>query len=348
METHTSNRLNRTEAWTLIVQSREDHWSTVGTLAHGQRLDRHGKTTTYVHNLHVNPSNICHAGCKVCRFGVSPGSSKGYVLGLPEILDRVAESEPDEVHIVGGLNDMWNLARSLELVGALRRCHPRMTIKGFTAVEIDWFARNTELPVAVVLERLQKAGLDGLPGGGAELFSENIRKQLFPNKISSERWLQIHETAHRLGLFSNATMLCGLGEGWMERIDHLLALRDLQDRTGGFTAFIPLTRQFSNPADSRSLSPLENLAIIAMSRLILDNISHIKSYWPMMGIETAAVGLSWGADDMDGVIGQERIAHAAGADTPAGLTPKALRAIIRGAGFDPVRRDGRFQLLKNY
>ncbi|MBF0349359.1 MAG: CofH family radical SAM protein [Magnetococcales bacterium] len=336
-------RLSRTEALERVARSAHDQWLEVGQLANQHRIARYGLDATYVHNLHVNPSNLCLAGCRVCRFGVKPGSSRGFVLSISEILDQVAQNHPDEVHIVGGLNHEWNFTRSMDLIQSLRNHWSHMTIKAFTAVEIDWFARNEEQPVGVILERLQRAGLDGLPGGGAEIFSEILRKQLFPNKISSERWLSIHETAHGLGLFSNATLLCGLGEGWEERIDHLLALRDLQDRTGGLTAFIPLVLQFPEPDDPRVLAPLERLAIIAMSRLILDNVPHIKAYWPMMGVETAAVALSWGADDLDGVIGRERIAHAAGADTPEALTAETLCRTIRAAGFEPVRRDGRFR-----
>ncbi len=341
---NTNARLSFAEALHRFSETSPDAWSEIGRQAGAQREARFGRNTTYIHNLQINPSNSCVRNCRFCGFAVLPGAEGAYSLQEDAILKRVEERRPSEVHIVGGLNEEWDYSRSLGLIDKLHRRFPQLYIKAFTAVEIDWFAHQAKKPVAAVLQELQQAGLDSLPGGGAEIFSERLRKRYFPRKISAERWLEIHETAHGLDIPSNATMLYGLGETLEERIAHLFRLRDLQDRTQGFQSFIPLPMQGGIEEDSGNRrSPLENLQVIAMSRLILDNIPHIKAYWPMLGVSTAAVALSWGADDLDGTIGRERIAHAAGAESPELLAKREMEQLIRGAGFEPVERDGAFQ-----
>jgi aminodeoxyfutalosine synthase len=230
------------------------------------------------------------------------------------------------------------------LVRELHRRFPAIYIKCFTAVEMHWFARTAKLPLETVLTAMRAAGMNGMPGGGAEMFSERIRQAHFRHKLGADDWLDVHERAHRLGIPSNATMLFGFGESLEERLHHLFRLRELQDRTGGFVSFIPLAMQYGADT-SRAISPFENLKVIAMSRLVLDNIPHIKAYWPMIGLQTAAAGLSWGADDLDGTIGMEKVAHASGAPTPKLVARGEMRRLIELAGFDPVERGGDYRPL---
>ncbi len=338
-----NERLSYSEALRLFSAESPNAWSDIGRRANAVRETHFGRETTFIHNLQINPSNTCVRNCSFCGFAVLPGKKGAYSLTEDDIVSRIEEAAPSEVHIVGGLNYDWDYRRSIGLVRTLRECFPDLYIKAFTAVEIDWFARQAELPIAEVLQQLRQAGMNGLPGGGAEIFSERLRQLHFPRKISAERWLEIHETAHGLGIPSNATLLYGMGESREEMLTHLFRLRDLQDRTGGFQSFIPLPMQTPTTGGAgQSPSPLKNLQVIALSRLILDNIPHIKAYWPMLGISTAAVALSWGADDLDGTIGRERIAHAAGAESPELLARMEMERLIRGAGFEPVERNGDF------
>jgi aminodeoxyfutalosine synthase len=338
-----SDRLGREELLAAAAARTPDEIHALGEAALADRRGRFGDTATYVCNLQVNPSNLCVGGCRFCDFSVRPGSGKGYVLDEEEIFAKVAETGPTEVHVVGGLNEEWDYRRSLELVRDLRSRWPELHIKAFTAVEIDWFARDGATSTARVLERFREAGLNALPGGGAEVFSDRIRAKYCPDKLDPAGWLRIHGEAHRLGLTSNATMLAGLGETPEERVDHLLALRDAQDESGGFSCFIPLAYQTGGRSRwERTLSATEILALIALARLALDNFPHVKAYWPMIGLETASAALSWGADDLDGTIGGERIAHAAGAKTPVALARDRMQETIRLGGFTPVERDGAF------
>ena len=194
------------------------------------------------------------------------------------------------------------------------------------------------------MEALLLAGMDGMPGGGAEMFSERIRQQHFRFKLGADEWLDVHERAHRLGIPTNATMLFGFGETLEERLHHLFRLRDVQDRTGGFVSFIPLAMQYGEGSE-KVISPFENLKVIAMSRLVLDNFPHIKAYWPMIGLQTAAAALSWGADDLDGTIGIEKVAHASGAPTPKQMAREEMRRLIEMASYEAVERDGHFRAM---
>ena len=338
--------LTREEALCLASDLSVDHLHALGQAALQNRLQRFGRGATYVLNLAINPSNICDQGCEFCHYHAAEGDAAAYVLTADEILRRVAEWNPREVHITGGLNRFWPFAKARHLIQQLRALHPAVYIKAYTAVEIARFAQDEKQTPRDILLALQQAGLQSLTGGGAELFSERMRRKYCPSKITPEEWLTIHATAHALGLRSNATLLYGLGESAEELVDHLLRLRQAQAQSAGFTCFIPLAYQpqKGNLSD-HGPSPRENLRILALSRLILDNVPHLKAYWPMIGIETAAAGLSWGADDLDGTLGEERIAHAGEARTPRALSAEMMRATIRAGGFEPIERDGQFEAV---
>ncbi len=336
-------RLSREEALVLAEAVTPDTLHALGAAALANRRRRFDGRATYVFNMHVNPANICAMGCTFCNYAASPAASHAYVMEESEILAKVERLRPTEVHIVGGLNRVWPYARNRALVAELRNRFPALYIKSYTAVEIDYFARTTGREETEILAELKAAGMDAMPGGGAEIFSDRLWQKHWRNKIGPRDWIRIHRLAHRMGIPTNATMLFGFGESWPERIEHMLTLRDAQDDTGGFSCFIPLAFQ---PGGDRFIeegpTPLETLAVLAISRLIIDNVPHLKSYWPMAGVETAAAGLSWGADDMDGTISEEKIAHLAGAQTPVGLARERMEETIAIAGFLPVERDGRF------
>jgi len=337
-------RLDRDLAMKLFINPGTDSLYHIGEIANISRKSRFALRTTYVNNLQINPSNICVRTCSFCDYAALPGRSGGYSLTENAILANISKAEPNEVHIVGGLNHEWNYQRCLELLRTIHQQFPAIHIKAYTAVEIHWFSTVEKRPIEDILVELHEAGLSALPGGGAEIFSERIRDLHFKSKIGARDWLAVHEIAHKLGIPSNATMLYGLGESWEERVSHLFQLRDFQDRNGGFVSFIPLALQFGKDS-KQSLSPLENLTVIAMSRLVLDNIPHIKAYWPMIGIETALTALAFGADDLDGTLGLERIAHASGADTPTRLRRQEMEKLISIAGYEAVERDGKYQPL---
>lgn len=340
-------RLEREEARALAVCISPDRLHALGRAALLNRRRRFGERATYVFNLQVNPANICGARCTFCNYAASKNDSHAYVMSEAEILEKVAQLQPTEAHIVGGLNQVWPYERNRELVRRLRARYPLLHIKAFTAVEIAYFAKSSRKTETEILTELKAAGVETLPGGGAEIFSERLYRRHWKNKIGPAAWVRLHQLAHGLGIPTNATMLFGFGDTWEERIEHLLILREAQDRTGGFVCFIPLAFQ---PGEGRFITdgptPLETLAVTAIARLVLDNIPHVKSYWPMSGVETAAAGLSWGADDMDGTISEEKIAHLAGAATPKGLARERMTETIRVAGFVPVERDGRFAEVK--
>lgn len=336
-------RLSRDEAMALSREISPDRLHDLGAAALANRSRKFGDRATYVFNIHINPANICAMGCTFCNYAASPKEAHAYVLDEEAILGKVARLKPTEAHIVGGLNRVWPYERNLELVRELRRRFPEIHIKAYTAVEIDYFARTTGKGEGEILGELVEAGLDGMPGGGAEIFSERLYRKHWKNKIGPEDWIRIHALAHEMGIPTNSTMLFGFGDTWPERVAHMLILREAQDKTGGFSCFIPLPFQ---PGPDRFIShgptPIETLTVLGIARLVIDNIDHLKSYWPMAGVETAAAGLSWGADDMDGTISEEKIAHLAGAKTPVGMARDRMIETITQAGFRPVERDGRF------
>jgi aminodeoxyfutalosine synthase len=336
-------RLSREEAFCLAESITPTRLHRLGAAALANRQQRYGRQATYVFNIQINPTNICGSGCTFCNYAASKNAPHAYVLEESEIFDQVARLSPTEAHIVGGLNQIWPFKRNLELVRGLRSRYPGLHIKCYTAVEIEYFAKTAGLSESDVLDQLKSAGMDAMPGGGAEIFSERLYQQHWKNKTSPENWIRIHRLAHSKNIPTNATMLFGFGDTWDERIQHLLLLRRAQEQSGGFSCFIPLPFQpGTGHFIEKGPTPLETLAVLSISRLILDNISHLKSYWPMTGLETGAAGLSWGADDMDGTISEEKIAHLAGAATPVGLAREKMEETIRTAGFRAVERDGAF------
>ncbi len=311
----------------------------LGRMADRVRQKRHGRRATFVVNRQINPTNICILSCKFCDFASKEGWDNAYVMSEQDILNRLS---PDlrEVHIVGGLYRKWRFKDYLRVVQVIHEKFPSIQIKAYTAVEIDFFARMERISLKEVLARLKEAGVVCLPGGGAEVFSERVRKALFPFKIGWARWSEVHRAAHELGLRSNSTLLYGHMETIEERVDHMLKLRALQDETRGFLSFIPLAFQpGSTGIVKRQASVVDDLKTIAVSRLLLDNFDHIKSYWVTVGEETCAMALRFGADDVDGTILEERIMHAAKAGTPLGMAKERLARLIRESGCVPVERD---------
>ncbi|HWO93357.1 MAG TPA: aminofutalosine synthase MqnE, partial [Dehalococcoidia bacterium] len=296
----------------------------VGRMADYVKRQKSGDEVFFVFNRQVNPTNLCVLSCAFCDFAAKPGDAHAYELSLDEILASLSD-EITEVHIVGGHHPTWPFERYEDILRAIHERYPDVQIKAFTAAEYDYFEKRWKVPVPEALARFKALGLRALPGGGAEVFSDRVRKLLFPGKVSAQRWLEIHRIAHQMGLKSNATMLYGHIETYEERLRHMVLLRELQDETGGFQVFIPLEYQINeNHLATRQASAIDNLKTIAISRLMLDNIPHIKAYWIMMGEEAAGMALNFGADDLDGTIGHERIAHAASATSPIGLARERL------------------------
>ncbi|WP_084448527.1 aminofutalosine synthase MqnE [Desulfovibrio inopinatus] len=313
------------------------------------RRTRHGMNAYYVRNVHLNYTNVCINACRFCAFSKRPGDEGAYALNVEEaikLVDTPAARGVDEVHIVGGLNPDYPFSFYEDLLKAAKDQFPDAAVKAFTAVEVAHLADTHSLSEEAVLERLMKAGLDMLPGGGAEVFSPALRARLCPEKVSGERWLGVHEKAHKLGLPTNATLLFGHIETWADRLDHMAAIRDLQDKTGGFKCFILLPYQpANNPLGGAGVDGVDYLRTMSLSRLFLDNVPHLKAYWVYAGIKAAQMALHAGADDMDGTLIEERIGHAAGANTPKGLTVSDLEHAITAAGFTPVRRSAQFETL---
>ncbi len=317
---------------------------TLGEMAHQVRTRMHGNVAYYNTNIHLNPTNVCVYRCKFCAFRSDLKAEKSYVFDEPMIQERVLEAKAagaTEIHVVGGLHHQKKFDWYVDVVRVIHETWPEIHIKAWTGVEINWFAHLTKKPYRWILEQLIDAGLGSLPGGGAEIFDEGVRSQICEHKADSQSWIDIHRTAHELGLRSNATMLYGHVEEARHRIDHLCRLRDLQDQTGGFQTFIPLAFHPENTGMDEIIKPsgTMDLRTIAISRLMLDNFDHIKAYWIMLGEQTAQVALGFGADDLDGTVVHELIYHDAGAETPEGLTVSQLHNLIREAGCEPVERD---------
>jgi aminodeoxyfutalosine synthase len=317
---------------------------TLGHLANIVRERKSGNFAYYNTNIHLNPTNVCVYRCRFCAFRADLNDEKAYTFDEPMIRERVLEGRAagaTEIHVVGGLHHKKKFDWYLDVVRTIHETCPEVHIKAWTPVEISWFSFITKKPIRWVMEQMIDAGLGSMPGGGAEIFDPEIRKQLCEHKADSAVWFDVHRTAHELGLKSNATMLYGHIEQARHRIDHLLQLRDLQDQTGGFQTFIPLAFH----PDNTELDSIEksdgifDLRTIAIARLMLDNFDHIKAYWIMLGQETAQLALSYGADDMDGTVVHELIYHDAGAETPEGTTVEQLHQLIREAGREPVERD---------
>jgi aminodeoxyfutalosine synthase len=316
----------------------------LGWLANSVRERLHGNVCYYNVNRHINPTNVCVAHCRLCAFGRDPNLPGAYTMALEEVFRTAASGSTEavtEFHIVGGLHPDLTFDYYLDLIRGLKQRFPQVHLKAFTMVEIGYFAKITKLPAREVLLKLKQAGLDSLPGGGAEIFHPRVRKVICDHKTSGQLWLQIARTAHELGLHSNATMLYGHIETEEERVDHLLKLRALQDETRGFVCFIPLAFHPENTALAHLPKPTGFLDLknIAASRLLLDNFPHIKAYWIMLTPRIAQVALRFGADDIDGTVIEEKIYHDAGATTAQGLRRSELLRLIREAGREPVERD---------
>src|SRR6516165_10645090 len=324
---------------------------TLGDLANRVRERKNGQFAYYNVNTHLNATNICVYRCVFCAFRADLKSPKGYVMSDEEIVGRAAEAEArgaTELHIVGGLHHQLPYDWYLNVVRIIHRTHPRLHLKAYTAVEWDWLARLTGRPTRDILAEFKDAGLGSLPGGGAEIFHPEVRDLICEHKADADAWLRIHREAHTLGLRSNATMLYGHIEKPEHRIDHLCRLRALQDETGGFQTFIPLAFHPDNTRLSHipKASGLLDLKTMAISRLMLDNFPHIKAYWVMLGIKTAQVAQSFGADDLDGTVVHEKIYHDAGSDVPQELSAAEIRRLIEEAGRIPVERDTLYREVK--
>lgn len=317
----------------------------VGALANLVRERRHGDLTWFNRNLHINATNVCEADCVFCSFArLKTGDPNAYTMEIKEAVGRIAalrDTFVTEVHIVNGLNPDLPFSYYPDLIRAIKKERPDIHVKGFTAVEIHYYAEKYGMTYEEVLRAFIDAGLGSMPGGGAEIFHPRARKKLCPDKVGTDDWLHVHRTAHKMGLRTNATMLFGSIERIEERVDHMIRLRELQDETGGFQTFIPLKFHRTNNRLQRLPEPTAQdcLLTLAVSRLMLDNFDHIKAYWPMLSIETAQVSLSFGADDLDGTVREERIYHMAGAQTPQMLGRDQLVDLIRRAGRIPVERD---------
>jgi len=326
----------------------------VGALAQVVRTRKSGNTAYFVRNMHLNPTNVCTVDCKFCGF-YRPYKNKeqGWTWDLDRALGEVRANLSDaitEVHIVGGHNPDYPYEFYLDLIRGIHELKPEIHVKAFTCAEYDFFAKRFKKDLDRVIDDFKAAGVDSLPGGGAEVLVERVRRELYPKKISAERWLEVARTAHAHGLRSNATMLYGHVETIEERVEHLCRLRALQDQTGGFMCFIPLAFHPENTQISHLPGPtgFDDLLTIAVSRLMLDNFDHVKAYWIMISPRIAQVGLTMGADDIDGTIHEEKIVHMAGAKTPVGLTVGALCRLIRDAGCVPVQRDSVYNVLQRF
>ncbi len=316
----------------------------VGWLANHVREQRHGNLCYFNVNRHINPTNVCVAHCKLCAFGRSPDAKGAYTMALDEIYARGAQGVAEgatEFHIVGGLHPDLPFDYYLDLIRGLKQRFPQVHLKAFTMVEVHYYARISKLSIRDTLLKMKEAGVDSLPGGGAEIFHPRVRRIICDHKVSGQMWLSIARTAHEIGLRSNATMLFGHVETLEERVDHLVRLRDTQDKTRGFVAFIPLEFHPANTGlkDIPKPTGFDALKTIAVSRLMLDNFDHIKAYWIMLTPRIAQIALRFGANDLDGTVVEEKIYHDAGATTPEHLTREELERLIRAAGRVPAERD---------
>ncbi|MEW6746689.1 MAG: aminofutalosine synthase MqnE [Planctomycetota bacterium] len=317
---------------------------TLGELANRVRERRHGNDAYFVVNRHLNPSNICVFTCRFCAFRRAPNEAGAYRMSLDEVRRKVLEEfegNVTEVHIVGGVDPKLPYRYFIDLVRLIHELRPDIHIKAYTMIEIEWLSRIGRKSVPEVIEELKEAGLGSCPGGGAEVLAERVHRELFDKKLDAQRWLETARAVHAAGLRSNATMLYGHIETEAELVEHMLKVRELQDETGGFLTFIPLAFHPANTRLSHLPGPsgLQDLRAIAVSRLLLDNIDHIKTYWVMQTLPLSQIALRYGADDIDGTVVEEKITHDAGAQTPLGLTREELVAWIREAGRDPVERD---------
>lgn len=336
-------RLSEDDALTCFTTPHVLH---LGRLADLVRRRLHGNVAYYNVNRHINPTNVCvyTYNCKFCSFAALKGEEHAWEMSHEEVYERAAAQGGDavtEFHIVGGLHPDLSFEWYLEMMRGLKERFPSVHLKAFTAIEIGWFAKREKTSIEDVLVRLRAAGLGSLPGGGAEIFHPEVREIICDGKLDADEWVEVHRTAHKLGIHSNATMLYGHVEKPHHKVDHLLRLRDLQDDTGGFNAFIPLAYHPENNYMGLKYhtTGTEDLRHLAAARLVLDNVPHVKAYWIMVTPKLAQVALRFGADDLDGTVVEERIYHMAGAGTSEQMTRAELERIVSEAGFLPVERD---------
>ncbi|MBX9942345.1 MAG: aminofutalosine synthase MqnE [Candidatus Obscuribacterales bacterium] len=339
-------RLSRQDAIRLY---KSDDLLTVGRLAEYARARAAGagkeKHVYYIHNMHLNPTNFCVETCRFCSYANPVEREKAYTWSVDRVLQEAGRGAAlgiNEIHMVGGLNPACDLNYYEEVLQAIKADYPQIHMKAFTAVEIEYLANLEGLSYEEVLQRLIKAGLGSMPGGGAEIFDEEVRERMAVKKTPAPVYLEIHGIAHKLGLKSNATMLTGISETVENKVDHMLLLREQQDKSGGFQCFIPLKCYYEGTdiePEVHEPTAQDLLKDVAVSRLVLDNFPHIKAYWIQLGVELAQLALSFGADDMDGTIGEEKITHAAGAKTPLQLAKERMEELISSSGYQPVERD---------
>ena len=323
----------------------------VGWLANRERERRHGARTYFNHNIRLEATNVCVASCLFCAFArLQPGDDGAYTMSLEQAWDKLRERSDQaltEVHVVNGLHPDLPWDYYLELLRGFKRIRPDIHLKCFTAIEIAFFSELYGKTDEEVLRELMEAGLDSLPGGGAEVFAERVRRKICHDKADADRYLAIHRLAHRLGMRSNVTMLYGHIETEEERVDHMLRTRALQDDTGGVQAFVPLAFHPDNNQMRKLPAPTaaDTLRVHAVARLMLDNVPHVKAFWIATGVDVAQTSLWFGVDDLDGTVQEERIYHMAGARTPEAMTPAEIGRLIRAAGREPVERDTLYNVV---
>lgn len=325
----------------------------VAQLANQVNEKKNGDNVYFIENMYINPTNVCEATCSFCHFKRKEGEEGAYTMSMDELLHYVEHRWNDNVrefHIVGGHNDQVPFDYYLDTIRTLKKHYPNCTIKAYTGAEIEFFARISGLSMEEVLKELIKAGLDTIPGGGAEILTERYRLKMSPDKASTDQWLYAHELAHGLGLKTHATMLYGSIETEEERLIHMDRLRQLQDKTNGFMVFIPLAVQPKSVSASlkRRTSAFDDMRTLAISRLMLDNFDHIKAYWINIGVQLTQMALTFGSSDIHGTLIEERISHSAGATTSQGLTRDELVHLIKGANKKPIERDTFYNIIKEY
>lgn len=340
---NSGGRLNFTEALALYQQN---DILKLASLARSVKERKSGNHVYYNVNRHINLTNICVSGCPLCAFGCKAEQGRAYVMEKAEVIgivSKTVEEIPDlsEIHMVSALHPDKPFSYYMDIVAAVKATAPQVHLKAFTPVEIVHFATISGLSVRTVLEQLKASGLDSLPGGGAEILDDDIRKIICPNKASTAEWIDVITTAHSLGLPTNATMLYGHVETIEQRIKHLITLRDIQDQTGGFQAFVAFPFHPANTgfAELQRVSSWEDLKMIALARLVLDNFDHIKAFWMMLTLPIAQLALAFGADDLDGTVVEEKIIHAAGATTKTGITKKEIINFVEESGYVAIERD---------
>lgn len=333
--------------------------TSVGYLANLVRERQHGNRSFFVRNRQLNPTNVCEYSCMFCSFYRREGEEGGYTMTMEQIADRVKDGLKhgiQEIHITSGLHPSLPFSYYTDMLKTIKSVAPNLHIKGFTAVEIEYYAHHYDMTIQEVLQALMEAGLEAMPGGGAEIFAERVRKKICDEKSTAEGWFKVHALAHTMGLITNATMLYGHIETYEERVDHLIRLRTLQDQShalktkGHFNTFIPLKYQHENNKLKKlpQISAFEDLKVVAVSRLMLDNFPNIKAYWVVIGKNLAQMALSYGANEIEGTILEETIMSMAGTDSKFGMTTGDLVKLIADAGRQPIERDALYNVLKEF